>query len=177
MRDAAQTPQESEPQTASGDGGERSLKRPRSIRFAPEWTPLEAAEHIFAVRFAEVLALSAALAGEVDERHHAFRLACKRLRYAIERNDPQLLGLEGTAQWLSEMTDALGEAHDAVVLRDEALEAGASHSAASLRKHRQEALQTARSIWKTAFAPGGRAEPLAHLINTAPATVKNEGTP
>ena len=168
MHDTAQTPQESEPQTASGDGGERSLKKPRAIRFEPDWTPLEAAEHIFAVRFAEVLALSAALAAERDERHHAFRLACKRLRYAIERNDPKLLGLEATAQWLSEMTDALGAAHDAVVLRDEALETGASRTAASLRKSRQDALHDARAIWKTAFAPGGRAEPLTHLIQSAP---------
>lgn len=120
------------------------------------------------MRFAEVLALSDALAAERDERHHAFRLACKRLRYAIERNDPQLLGLEGTAQWLSEMTDALGEAHDAVVLHDEALEAGAPRTAASLRKTRQEALHNAHTIWKTAFAPGGRAEPLAHIILSAP---------
>lgn len=120
------------------------------------------------MRFAEVLALSAALAAESDERHHAFRLACKRLRYAIERSDPQLLGLEGTARWLSEMTDALGEAHDAVVLQNEALAADAPRTAASLRKARQEALRNARTIWKTAFAPGGRAEPLTHVIQNAP---------
>jgi hypothetical protein len=173
--DAARAAQEGEPQTPQS-GSEKPLlnppgnhkPQPRRIGFAPDWTPLEATEHILAVRFAEALAQSVALDDEDDNAHHAFRLACKRLRYAVERNDPELLGLEATAQWLSEMTDALGEAHDAVVLRQEAAEVAALEAAAALRKMRDEAVQRARDLWRAAFAPGGPANHLTHLICTAP---------
>lgn len=175
MLDAAGTPQESESQTAQSDREKPVLNdsrnhkpQPRRIGFAPDWTPLEATEHILAVRFAEALAQSPALDGEDDDAHHAFRLACKRLRYAVERSDPELLGLETTAEWLSEMTDALGEAHDAVVLRQEAADVAALKAANELHKLRDESVQRARDLWRAAFAPGGPANRLTHLIRMAP---------
>src|SRR5438270_7632154 len=119
-------------------------KTARAITFDAQWVPLEAIEHIFAVRFAEALALSASLNGEDDEAHHAFRLSCKRLRYAIERSETQIFGLKETAEWLSSMTDALGEAHDSVVLIEEAKTCGANGAVRSLQNMRDSAVTQAR---------------------------------
>lgn len=133
--------------------------------------PLEAIEHIFAVRFAEALTASAALSGEDDDAQHAFRLACKRLRYAIERNEIEIFGLNRTAEWLSSMTDALGEAHDAVVLRDEAETYGAKSAARSLLEIRDAAVEEARRLWTSGFEPGGAAQPLIHILTSTNAGV------
>jgi CHAD domain len=168
--------------TASGNGAVKTgeiaqpnqplnAKGARAITFDAQWVPLEAIEHIFAVRFAEALALSAALNGEDDEAHHAFRLSCKRLRYAIERSEIDIFGLDETAKWLSSMTDALGEAHDAVVLIEETTTCGAYAAARSLQKARDSSVAEARRLWTSGFEPGGAAQPLIHILTSTAANV------
>jgi len=148
-----------------------NAKSARAITFDAQWVPLEAIEHIFAVRFAEALAASASLSSEDDAAHHAFRLSCKRLRYAIERSEIEIFGLNETAKWLSSMTDSLGEAHDAVVLMEEAKTCGAYAAASSLKKARDTAVAEARRLWTSGFAPGGAAQPLIHILTSTAANV------
>ncbi len=60
------------------------------------------------------------LAGELERREkqglHDFRIACKRLRYALERFQVLDASLEPVAGRLAQLQDALGEAHDRDVL-------------------------------------------------------------
>ena len=147
-----------------------NVKGARPIAFVARWVPLEAIEHIFAVRFAEALTASASLNGNDNEAHHAFRLSCKRLRYAIERSELDILGLQQTADWLSSMTDALGEAHDAAVLLEEAETCGAHNAARSLENMRDAAVSDARRLWTNGFEPGGAAQPLIHILTSTTAS-------
>jgi len=173
MQEAAQTAANGEVKAAESPEPNQPIARKdaRAIGFDVEWVPLEAIEHIFAVRFAETLTASSALNDEDDEAHHAFRLSCKRLRYAIERNEIEIFGLDRTAEWLASMTDALGEAHDAVVLQEKAKTCGADSAARSLQKMRDAAVAEARRLWTSGFEPGGAAQPLIHILTTTAAAV------
>ena len=173
MQDAPQTAGSREIATGESTQANQSLnaKGARRIAFDTKWVPLEAIEHIFAVRFAEALTGSASLNGNDDEAHHAFRLSCKRLRYAIERNELEVFGLQETADCLSSMTDALGEAHDAAVLLQEAKTCGADNAARSLENMRDSAVSDARRLWTNGFEPGGAAQPLIHILTSTAASV------
>jgi CHAD domain-containing protein len=67
---------------------------------------------VLATRLREVRALS----GELERRErrglHDFRIACKRLRYALERFEALDPSLSLAADRLAQLQDALGEAHD-----------------------------------------------------------------
>lgn len=175
MQDAPQTPGKSADEAAQSTAENELIARKsgRAIDFDERWVPLEAIEHIFAVRFAEALTASAALSGEDDDAQHAFRLACKRLRYAIERNEIEIFGLNRTAEWLASMTDALGEAHDAIVLHAEAETCGAKSAARSLLKLRDTSVADARRLWTSGFEPGGAAQPLIHILTSTNAGVSD----
>lgn len=69
-------------------------------------------ERVLQTRLREVHALGGGLRGRDRQALHDFRIACKRLRYALERFallDPEL---DGAAANLASLQDALGEAHD-----------------------------------------------------------------
>ena len=128
--------------------------RPRTIEFDGVTTPEEAIREILRVRFAECLAQQTALAAEDDETMHGFRLACKRLRYGIERFAEEHPELQPAAQLLSQMTDELGAAHDCVVLNERADKSGASVVRFRTKQDRNRYVKRARRLWLAAFRNG-----------------------
>lgn len=139
------------------------MKAGREIDLGDLQTPEDAVRRLLRVRFAECLERQAALAGEDDEAMHAFRLACKRLRYAIERSVAQHPELEAAADVLSKMTDELGAAHDCVVLGRRAEQTGAHIVASRTRQDRDRFVKRARRLWRAAFAAGSPFAALAQF--------------
>jgi CHAD domain-containing protein len=136
------------------------MKGGRDIDFSAAATPEHAIREILRVRFAECLARQEALHGEDDGEMHGFRLACKRLRYAIERFSEEHPELQPSAELLSQMTDELGAAHDSVVLAERAEKTGADVVRFRTRQDRNRYVKRARRLWQTAFR---QESPLAAL--------------
>jgi len=128
----------------------------------PGSTPLEGMRYILRIRFAECLQRAPSLLGEDDEQMHAFRLACKRLRYSIERFSGDLPQLQEAAQLLTQMTDELGAAHDAVVLQKRSERLNGALVAARARRDRNRHVDSARRVWAGAFH---RKSPFARLAD------------
>jgi CHAD domain-containing protein len=119
----------------------------------------DAMRRIAIVRFAEVLTLVPALRNGRSGELHDLRIACKRLRYALERYVQREPSLLEAASRLGQLQDALGELHD----RDILLEMAAKdlHATAQrIRLQRDEALARARALWRDAFASYGPFEGL-----------------
>jgi CHAD domain-containing protein len=113
------------------------------------------------LRFAECLERQGALGGDDDEALHAFRLTCKRLRYAIERYPEDFPELQPAAECLAQMTDELGAAHDCVVLAELANKHGAQSIAWRARQDRNAAVKRAIKTWRQAFRQDSPFAPLA----------------
>ena len=137
------------------------MKDPLQLRFPPSETPAHAQRHVVRFRFAECLQRQHALDDDDDERVHAFRLACKRLRFALERMDPQLPELKSATALLSVLTEELGFAHDCARLVQVAGEHDAPLVAARARRDRERYLTRARRLWRHAFRTNGEFAPLA----------------
>jgi CHAD domain-containing protein len=73
-------------------------------------------ERVVQTRLREVRGLCTGLEQRDKESLHAFRIACKRLRYALERFGALDPSLERIAAQLARLQDALGETHDRDVL-------------------------------------------------------------
>lgn len=86
-----------------------------------------------------------ALNGGDDERLHAFRLACKRLRFSIELFERA--DLKAVAEQLSRITDELGAAHDCAVLAKRARRCEAGRVAVRAASERAPAVVRAAAIW------------------------------
>jgi CHAD domain-containing protein len=67
-------------------------------------------------RWREVRRLSGGLDVRDKQGLHDFRIACKRLRYALERFESVDPSHQSAAERLAQIQDALGEAHDRDVL-------------------------------------------------------------
>lgn len=147
------------------------MKAGRGVDFAGARTSDEAALLLLRIRFAECLSQSLALAGENDEAIHAFRLSCKRLRFAIERFAAQRPQLKAAADLLKQMTDELGRAHDCVVLAQRAANVGAALAAAHARRDRDRYVERARQEWRRAF---GQDSPFALLAQATGYTWSDE---
>lgn len=137
------------------------MKSAAELRFASVPTAALAERHVVRVRFAEALQRQSSLGGKDDEALHAFRLACKRLRFAIERLDPQPPGFARAAALLSRLTDELGWAHDCSQLAALAGECGAPLVAARARRDRDRYALRAHRLWRHAFRNTGEFAPLA----------------
>ncbi len=137
------------------------MKKGVQLHFASMSTTAQAERHVVAVRFAECLQRQSALEGEDDDQVHAFRLACKRLRFAIERLDAQAPQLRDTAQAVAAMTDELGLAHDCVHLARLAEKCGALLVAERARRDRARHVARARRMWRSAFRARGEFAALA----------------
>lgn len=124
-------------------------------------SPEDAQRNIVRVRFAQALHQQSALDSHDDERVHAFRLACKRLRFALERLDPQAPGIERALLLLSRLTDELGWAHDCMQLAQIALECAAPLVAVRARRDRDRYVLRARRLWRHAFRSSGEFAALA----------------
>lgn len=73
-------------------------------------------ERVVATRLQEARALAGGLEAREKQALHDFRIACKRLRYALERFRELDPAFEPIAERLAQLQDALGEAHDRDVL-------------------------------------------------------------
>jgi CHAD domain-containing protein len=137
------------------------MKDPLQIRLRSMQTPAQAERHVIRVRFAECLQREPALEGDDDERVHGFRLACKRLRFALERLESPPEELERAAWLLSRVCDELGWAHDCARLAQVASECGAPAVGARALRDRARYLVRARRVWRHAFKTNGEFAPLA----------------
>lgn len=137
------------------------MKDAREIAFAGIATPDDAVRHVVRLRFAECLEKQAALSGGGDEAVHAFRLACKRLRYAVERFEQTKTMLAPAAELLSGIADELGAAHDCVVLAARAGTCGADLVTQRALADRDRYVRRAARIWKRGFEEHGAFAPLA----------------
>jgi CHAD domain-containing protein len=73
-------------------------------------------ERVLRGRWCETSALATGFERRDRQGLHDFRIACKRLRYALERFEPLEPSLQMAAEQLALVQDALGEAHDRDVL-------------------------------------------------------------
>jgi CHAD domain-containing protein len=131
------------------------MKSARELTFFEARTPQDAVAHLLRVRFAECLSLQTSLFKEDDEALHAFRLACKRLRFAIERVDDNSRTLRPVAEFLTQMTDELGCAHDCVVLAQLSLSQGSPLVARRAKRDREWHVARASARWRRAFRRKG----------------------
>lgn len=123
--------------------------------------PERSQQQIVAMHFARCLRQQWALTRGGDEHVHAFRLACKNLRFALERLDPPQEDLEPARSLLELLCDELGYAHDCTRLAQLAQERRAPLTAARGRRDRDGYVARARALWRTAFRDHGEFEQLA----------------
>lgn len=139
------------------------MKTGRDLSFPGIVSEDAALRFLLRVRFAECLEKQRALNDGNDEALHAFRLACKRLRYAIERTPKPGVDLEPAADLLSKITDELGCAHDCVVLAQRAANCNADRVARRSLRDRNRYVHRAQRMWKHGFEVDGTFEPLAQF--------------
>ncbi len=139
------------------------MKEARPIDFAGTGTPDQAMRLLLRVRFAECLEKQHALNGGDDDAVHAFRLACKRLRYAIERWEDAGDGLKPVIELLTKIAEELGAAHDCVVLAKRASQCEAQAVVRRALRDRDRYKSRGKRLWYEAFNADGTFEPLASL--------------
>ena len=132
----------------------------RSVNLRDARDPSEAAARIVAIRFAECLAAGIAIVSKDEAHLHTLRIACKRMRYALERFARELPQMQPAVMQLVEIHDALGSVHDCALLRDLARKRGAHLMLRRVEHEYAEDLRRARRLWRDAFAFGGPFEAL-----------------
>ena len=127
--------------------------------------PDEAALRVLAIRFSEALLLSDAFEDGEAQRIHDFRIACKRLRYAVElfhdRLSPEFRDASGV---LSQLQDLLGEVHDCDVLEALAQECGAERLRKRIARDRTRKVEAARRLWRSCLRRNGELQGAAALV-------------
>jgi CHAD domain-containing protein len=91
--------------------------KPEPVHLRGVTDGIELARRVLQTRVREVRRLAGGLQQRDRRELHDFRIACKRLRYALERFEDLEPSLETLAKAFALLQDALGEAHD----RDELL--------------------------------------------------------
>lgn len=107
----------------------------------------EIVDRVLQTRLREVRALSAGLERRDAQGLHDFRIACKRLRYALERFGAVEPSLEQIAERLALLQDALGEAHDRDVLL-KILPPTMPTTERRLQNERAERVNRAGTLWR-----------------------------
>ncbi|HEY1881751.1 MAG TPA: CHAD domain-containing protein [Candidatus Cybelea sp.] len=105
------------------------------------------ARRVLKTRGREVQRLAAGLEHRDKQGLHDFRIACKRLRYALERFADRESPLLATAERLTLLQDALGEAHDRDVLLS-VLPPTMPQTERSLRNERDLYVERAGVLWR-----------------------------
>lgn len=139
------------------------MKAARDLSFAGIADAQAAVRYLLRIRFAECLEKQHALDGDDDEAIHAFRLACKRLRYAIERMPAANGQLKLVVKLLSDITRELGSAHDCAVLASRASNCNADRVVRLATADRMRYLRRGSHLWRRAFDSAGALEPLAEF--------------
>ena len=120
--------------------------KPRRVDLRNARTARDVIDAIVGTRREEVTALSSALETRDMQALHDFRIACKRLRYAMERFCKRVPELAEPAARLAEIQDALGDAHDRDVLLS-ILPPTMPETERRLNNEREELVQRAVEIW------------------------------
>lgn len=107
---------------------------------------VELARCVVATRLREVRRLAVGLERRGRQELHDFRIACKRLRYALERFADLDPALGASATELASLQDALGEAHDRDVLLA-ILPAAMAQTQRRLHAQREEYVERAALLW------------------------------
>ncbi len=107
----------------------------------------EVVRRVVQTRLREVDALAAGLVRRDKQGLHDFRIACKRLRYALERFGDLELSFEKLAEHFSALQDALGEAHDRDVLLT-ILPPTMGKTQRRLQTERERCVDRAAELWK-----------------------------
>lgn len=110
---------------------------------------IELARRVLQTRGCEVRRLAGGLQQRDQPGLHAFRIACKRLRYALERFEDLEPSLEPVAKALALLQDALGQAHDRDVLLA-ILPAAMAQTEHRLRSEREASVDRAVVLWTQA---------------------------
>ena len=110
-------------------------------------SPKEAMRRIVSVRFAEVLTQAPALKDAKPEPLHNLRIACKRLRYALELFGDALEECRRADRALVRLQQLLGDAHDCDVLLESARRCNATHLAKRVQHDRERSVRRAQRLW------------------------------
>jgi CHAD domain-containing protein len=108
-------------------------------------------ERVLRTRLREVHALAGGLRGRDRQALHDFRIACKRLRYALERFVELDADLAAAAAGLASLQDALGEAHDRDLLLA-VIPPSMGATGRRLRAERDACVDRAIALWGQARA-------------------------
>ena len=103
-------------------------------------------DRVVQTRWREVRRLSGGLDVRDNRGLHDFRIACKRLRYALERFEVMDASFRAPAERLAQMQDALGEAHDRDVLLA-ILPPTMALTQRRLQREREECVDRATALW------------------------------
>jgi CHAD domain-containing protein len=107
-------------------------------------------DRVVRTRLTEVRKLAVGLQRRDKRGLHDFRIACKRLRYALERFLPLDSALQAAAERFKQLQDALGEAHDRDVLLT-ILPPTMAQTQRRLQQERELCVDRAEELW-TQFA-------------------------
>lgn len=108
-------------------------------------------------RLHEVDALAAGLERRDQQGLHDFRIACKRVRYALERFAKLDGSFEASAERFKALQDALGQAHDRDVLLT-ILPPTMGKTQRRLQNEREQCVDRAAALWKQPAGAGGSHE-------------------
>ena len=120
--------------------------KPQPVELGDATSVNEVIERVLETRLREVRDLTTGLRSRNQQGLHDFRIACKRLRYALERFEALDPSLESAAQRLAELQDALGEAHDRDGLLA-ILPPAMATTERRLRAEREASVDRAVAIW------------------------------
>jgi CHAD domain-containing protein len=109
--------------------------------------PHELVSHVLQTRLHEARLLAVELERRDPRGLHDFRIACKRLRYALERFESLDPSLESAAEQLGSLQDSLGEAHDRDVLLA-MLANDLVKTRERLQRERDDCVDRASELWK-----------------------------
>lgn len=107
----------------------------------------EIVRRVVQTRLGEVHSLATGLERRDRQGLHDFRIACKRLRYALERFASFDPSFERSAERFSALQDALGEAHDRDVLLT-ILPPTMGNTQRRLQEERERCVDRAAALWK-----------------------------
>lgn len=120
--------------------------KPQPVALRGATGVVEVVERVLETRLREARSLTTGLRSRSQQGLHDFRIACKRLRYALERFEALDPSLESAAERLAELQDALGEAHDRDVLLA-ILPAAMAATERHLRSEREACVDRAVASW------------------------------
>lgn len=106
----------------------------------------DVAKRVLETRLSEARALAGALERRERRGLHDFRIACKRLRYALERFEELASSLALATDRLAQLQGELGEAHDRDVLL-EILPPAMGQTERRLQSEREASVDRAIMLW------------------------------